>query len=117
MLGPDAVPYALSSPRRVPLPLRDKVRTELDRMDRMGVVSRVTQPTPWCAGIVVVPKSNGKIRLCVDLTHLNKWVLRERHILPAVEQGRECLLGRKSSQSWMLPLGFGRSHCQKKASS
>lgn len=79
-LEPDAVPYALSLPCRVPLPLRDKVQAELNCMEDMGVISKVTQPTPWCAGIVMVPKPRGKIPiwLCVDL---NKWVRRERHIL------------------------------------
>lgn len=59
-LKPGATPYALSAPRRVPLPLRDKVRTELDRMEAMGVMSKVTQPTSWCAGLVVVPKPKSK---------------------------------------------------------
>lgn len=71
-LEPGAVPYALSSPRRVPLPLRDKVQAELERMENMGVISKVTQPTPWCTGMVVAPKAQpGKIRLCVDIIHLN----------------------------------------------
>ena len=36
--------------------------------------------------MVVVPKQNGKVRICVDLTKLNASVRRERHILPSVEQ-------------------------------
>ena len=36
--------------------------------------------------MVVVPKWNGKVRICVDLTKLNESVKRERHILPSVEQ-------------------------------
>ena len=52
----------------------------------MGVISKVEAPTEWCAGMVVVPKSNGKVRICVDLTKLNESVCRERHILPSVEQ-------------------------------
>ncbi|XP_056114034.1 uncharacterized protein K02A2.6-like [Rhinichthys klamathensis goyatoka] len=111
-LEPGAVPYALSSPRRVPLPLRDKVQAELKRMEDMGVVSKVTQPTPWCAGMVVAPKAQpGKIRLCVDLTHLNKWVRRERHILPAVDHTLAMLAGAKvftkldaTSGFWQIPL-------------
>ena len=41
--------------------------------------------TEWCAGMVVVPKSQGKVRIGVDLTKLNANVLRERHILSAVD--------------------------------
>ena len=36
--------------------------------------------------MVVVPKRDGKVRICVDLMKLNQNVRRERHILPSVEQ-------------------------------
>ncbi|KAL6475040.1 hypothetical protein MHYP_G00160800 [Metynnis hypsauchen] len=81
-------------------------------MEGMGVISKVTKPTPWCAGLVVAPKAQpGKIRLCVDLTHLNKWVRRERHILPAVDHTLAMLAGAKvftkldaTSGFWQIPL-------------
>ena len=60
-LKPDAKPYALHTPRSVPLPLRDKVRKELERMESLGVISKVDEPTEWCAGMVVVPKKNGTL--------------------------------------------------------
>ena len=34
----------------------------------------------------MIPKPNGKVRICVDLTKLNTSVCRERPILPSVEQ-------------------------------
>jgi len=34
-------PYCLYAPRSVPIPLHDKVREELDKMERMGVISKV----------------------------------------------------------------------------
>ena len=57
----DAIPYSLCTPRHVAFPLREKVRQELCRMDTNGVISRVTEPTPWCAGMVVVPKQDGTV--------------------------------------------------------
>ena len=51
-------------------------------MEKMGVISRISEPTDWCTGMVVVPEANGKVRTCVDLTHLNNNVCRERHPLP-----------------------------------
>ena len=85
-LRENAEPYALNTPRRVAIPLLPKVKAELERMENMGVITRVTEPTDWCAGMVVVPKSNGTVRICVDLTKLNESVRRERHIMPSVEQ-------------------------------
>ena len=54
-------------------------------MENLGVISKIDNPTEWCAGMVVVPKPNGTVRICVDLTKLNDSVCRERHILPSVE--------------------------------
>lgn len=81
-----ATPFALTTPRRVPIPLLPKVKEELQRMESMGVITRIDEPTEWCAGMVVMPKRGGKVRICVDLTKLNESVCRERHILPSVEQ-------------------------------
>ena len=60
-LKPNATPHALYTPRRIPLPLFPKVEEELKCMESMGVVSNIDEPTPWCAGMVAVPKKNGKV--------------------------------------------------------
>uniref|UniRef100_A0A3P8TBN5 ribonuclease H n=1 Tax=Amphiprion percula TaxID=161767 RepID=A0A3P8TBN5_AMPPE len=107
-----AIPVALSAPRRVPLPLRDAVREELNRMEEMGVISKVTEPTEWCSGIVVIPRPAKKPpSICVDLTPLNTAVKRERHILPAVDQTLAMMKDAKvftkldaRSGFWQIPL-------------
>ena len=56
-------------------------------MEKLGVIAKVKQATDWCVGMVVVPKVNGKVRICVetvDFTKLNANVYRERHILPSI---------------------------------
>ena len=83
---PDTKPFALTTSRRVAVPLLPKVKAELERMEKLGVISKVTTPTEWYAGMVVVPKPNDTVRICVDLTKLNQSVCRECHILPSVEQ-------------------------------
>ena len=94
-LKPNATPYSLTTPRRIPLPLKSQDEEELCRMEQLGVIRRVDTSTEWCSGMVVVPKSNNKVRICVDLTKLNKSVRRERHILPSVEQTLAQLKGAK----------------------
>ena len=47
-----AQPFALSTPRRVAIPLMNRVRDELNRMETLGVISRVDDPMDWCAGMV-----------------------------------------------------------------
>ena len=109
-LRDDAQPFALATPRRVAIPLLKCVQQELERMERMKVITRVNQPTDWCAGMVVVPKTNGRVRICVDLTRLNESVKRERHPLPAVDQTLAQLAGAKlfskldaNSGFWQAP--------------
>ena len=55
----------------------------------------VEEPTDWCSGMVVVPKSNGNVLICVDLTKLNENVQRERYPLQADDQTLAQLAGAK----------------------
>ena len=68
----DAKPHALYTPRNVPIPLQSKVLDELHRMESLGVISKVSNPTPWCTSMVVMPKKSSDVRICVDLKALNE---------------------------------------------
>ena len=48
-------------------------------MEKGGTVEDVKGPTPWISPLVVVPKPNGNVRLCVDMRRVNEAILRERH--------------------------------------
>ena len=82
----DVTPYHLSTPRHVALPLLDPLKKELSRMEEMGVIRKVEEPTDWCHPIVLVKKENGSIRLCLDLTRLNTAVKREFYQLESVDE-------------------------------
>ena len=110
-LKPGAKPYTLSTPCQVAIPLLPQVKKELTRMEQLGVIEKIEEPTEWCAGLVVVPKQNGKVRICVNLTKLNENVCRERHPLPAIEQILAQLSGATAfsildatSGFWQIPL-------------
>ena len=60
-LKQNAKPYSLMAPRHIPLPQRPKVQEELARMELLGVISPVDRPTPWCAGMVVVPRRHSNL--------------------------------------------------------
>ena len=106
-----ARPFSLTTPRRVAIPLLPKVKAELECMEALGVISCIEEPMDWCAGMVVVPKQSGEVRICVDLTRLNESVCRELHPLPAVEQILAQLSGAQvftkldaNSGFWQIPL-------------
>ena len=103
--------HALHTPRHVPIPLRDKVRVELNRMEAMGVISKIDESTEWCAGMVIVPKKSGAVRICMDLKPLNESVLRTVHPIPKVEETLALLSGASvfskldaNSGFWQIPL-------------
>ena len=106
-----ATPHAIHTPRKVALAQRQQVKDELQSMQHLGVISPVTEPTPWCAGMVVIPKQSGKVRICVDLKPLNESVMREIHPLPSVDTTLARLAGAKvfskldhNSGFWQVPL-------------
>ncbi len=50
-----------------------------------GHIAKVTQPTDWVNSMVVARKGE-KIRICLDLSDLNKAVKREHYPIPTVEE-------------------------------
>ncbi|UYV69107.1 K02A2.6-like [Cordylochernes scorpioides] len=84
-LKPGAKPYAVHTPRRVPIPLMEKLKTRLEELEKAGIIAQVNVATEWCAPTVIAGKPNGDIRLCVDLSRLNEHVQREVHPMPVVE--------------------------------
>ncbi|KAF4528167.1 hypothetical protein B566_EDAN016430 [Ephemera danica] len=90
-------PYAIATPRRIPHPIKNQVKSQLDQMVVDGVISPVHEPTEWCAALVPVPKASDpkKIRICVDHINLNKAIIRERTILPSVEETMAKFAGAK----------------------
>lgn len=81
----DAIPFVQTVPRRVPIPLLPKLKAEIERLIDLGIIERMDDVTEWVSPIVVVPKQNDEIRLCVDYTQLNKAVLRPYYPMPNIE--------------------------------
>ena len=55
-------------------------------MVSLGVIEKVDKPTDWVNSIVIVEKSNGDIRLCLDPKDLNRAVKREFSQMPTAEE-------------------------------
>ena len=55
-------------------------------MEQPDVIEPIDEPTEWCSLIVVVPKADGRVRICVDLTRLNQAVRQEVYQMPTVEE-------------------------------
>lgn len=110
-LKDNAVPYSVTTARRISVPMLSKVKMELDRMMAAGVIEEIKEPTEWCAPMVAVPKKSGQIRICVDLKLLNKAVKREKYVLPTINdilprlaQAKVFSLLDAACGFWQLPL-------------
>ena len=65
--------------RRVPLALKDKFSKEIQSMVDAGILTKLTPEMPapqWLNSFVVVKKPNGNLCACLDLTDLNKSIIR-----------------------------------------
>ena len=104
-LTEDARPFCVTTPRSIPFAYREKLNQEIDLVDQ-EIITPVTEPTDWCAAIVVAPKKGtDRICMCVDLSKLNKFVRQERHpsVTPATGQVLHCVQCLKGLPS--MPLG------------
>ena len=48
-------------------------------MEETGIIEQIQEPTDWCAGIVIVPKKDGGVRICTDYKKLSTAIKRERY--------------------------------------
>ena len=73
--------------RRLPFGLRDKVDEKLDELLEKDIIIEVSsRPTECGSPLVVVPKLDGDIRICVDMRRANEAIVRERHPIPMIEE-------------------------------
>ena len=80
-----SVPPVVHPPRKVPVSLKEKIKDELDRMEKAGVIVRQTEPTDWVNSMVAVVKPN-KIRICIDPRDLNAAIRREHFPMTTIEE-------------------------------
>ena len=83
-LKPDVTPV-VHPPRRIPYALRDKLRDQLQRIEKLSIIKKVSEHTDWVNSSVTVSKRNGKLLICVDPRDLNKAIKRQHFQLLSAE--------------------------------
>ena len=94
-ISPKIVQHKLNvNPKRKPVqqrrrsfaPERDQAITEeVTKLLSAGFICEVYYPD-WLANVVLVKKANGKWRMCVDFTDLNKAYPKDSFPLPQIDQ-------------------------------
>jgi hypothetical protein len=72
--------------RKIPFAMHEKLQDELKRMEDMEVICKETEHTDWVSLIVIVPKKDGQIRVCLDPIQLNKAIQGEHCKLPTRDE-------------------------------
>lgn len=101
-----AVTPVVNPPRTIPAALRDRVKTELEDMEKRGVIRKVEEPTDWVSSMAIVEKPDGSLRICLDPRHLNKAIKREHFQLPTIED----ITTRMANAKWFTKLDANRGY-------
>ena len=61
-----------------------KIKEEIDKLMEVEFIYEI-EHTDWVSPIVVVPKKNGKLRVCVNLTKVNAATFKDNYHLPIAD--------------------------------
>ena len=103
-LKPDAKPYHA---RAFPVPRihMQTLKTEVERLCRIGVLKRVNR-SDWAAPTFVIPKKDGTVRFISDFRELNKRILRKPFPIPKIQELLLNLEGFQYATSLDLNMGY-----------
>ena len=93
-LREDAQPV-VQPPRKYPIQLLEEIRTELEKMEDLGVITSITEPTDWVNALAFSRKASGGLRVCLDPRSLNQCIKRTHHKTPTLEEITNRLSGSK----------------------
>ncbi|KAK2704195.1 hypothetical protein QYM36_017493 [Artemia franciscana] len=103
--------------RKIPLALKQKLKTELERLESLDIIEKVRQPTDWVNAMVMVEKKDGGVRLCIDPVDLNRAIKRPYYPVPSfdvavAELNGAAVFSRLDARSgyWILPLSTRSSY-------
>lgn len=71
--------------RRVPAPLEKLVDKKIDEMLHQDIIEKVNGVAKFISPVVVAPKGDNDIRICVDMRQANMMIERENHPLPTMD--------------------------------
>ena len=80
----ETVRPVLHPPRKVPVALRDRLKEELDKLVKEGIITPVTEPAKRVSSLVIVKKPE-KLRICIGPQDLNEALPRSHYPLPTIK--------------------------------
>nr|XP_029710331.1 uncharacterized protein LOC115256207 [Aedes albopictus] len=81
----EAVQPVVQVARRLPVTMEADVEETILELLKKNITERAEGPLTWVSPLVPVRKSDGRIRLCVDMRAANKAVVRENYPMPNID--------------------------------
>ena len=80
--------------RRIPPSIFDELRQNVREMLEVGAIRE--SASPYSSTLVLVRKSDGSLRLCIDYRGANRKTIKYAHNLSRIEDTLDCLSGARS---------------------
>ena len=93
-------------PYRLPHAYRETVQKDLREMEEAGIIVHST--SEWASPIVLVPKKDGTMRMCVDYRKLNSVSEADAYPMPRIDE----LIDRLGSANYISTLDLTRGYWQ-----
>ena len=82
------VTHKIQPQRKIPFAKRGPLEEILSELEKEDIIEEVQGPTEWISNLVLTPKSDGKLRMNIDMTTVNSAIKRTRHVIPRLEELR-----------------------------
>ena len=93
-------------PRQIPIHLKEAVNKELDRLLEKDIIR--PSASPWSSCIVVVRKTDGSIRICLDVRAVNARTKHDSFPLPRTDTCLQSMHGSAYFSTLDLYAGFNQ---------
>ena len=70
-VNPEVVPVKMPL-RKVPISVQNRLEEEIRRLETLGVIEKITEPTDWVSGLVVAEKKMGNSGFALIPSHSTK---------------------------------------------
>lgn len=94
--------------RRVPVAWEKAVADKIQKALERDIIEPVKEPSPWISPVVIAFKSDGEIRLCVDMRRANVAIRREHYPLPTFDS----LMVKLRHAKWFARLDLEKAYHQ-----
>ena len=81
----DCEPFS-DPPLKCSIHLKEKLKCELKKMEKQGVIRKVSELTDRCSSLAHSVKKDGSLRICIYPQKLNKALKRCPHKVPTLEE-------------------------------